>query len=201
MLNLLFPTPVYSAINTTALDSCRTLFSKCVMKDERISWPGYRTTLLDYNHRNTAVTWQVEDQEEAQPLIDVINSSVLNYADEYKLNPHEVHIDGIWLNAMEPKSTHPIHSHYGHTFSGVYYVDVPEGSGKITFYHHLVTAGSADLSSIKQITDFNSRSWWLPVEEGSIIIFPSDLKHGVAQLDYIGIRRSVSFNVSLVPIR
>ena len=199
MLHLLFPTAIHLSKNTEPLDSCRELFSKCPMLVSDTT-TGFRTTLAGYNHKKSLVSWKVEEQEESVPLLRLIDHSVLEYMSEYRLKPHEIFIDGIWLNTMDSTSTHAVHAHYGHTFSGVYYVDVPEGSGKLSFYDHLSVTAHADLNSVVEVTSFNSLSWWVPVEEGTVVIFPSHLRHGVDKSDFKGIRRSIAFDISLVPL-
>jgi uncharacterized protein (TIGR02466 family) len=201
MLHFLFPIPIYVATNSTPLESCKLLFSKCNTLDEE-STPGFRTTLKNYNHRETTVSWKIEDNKESEPLIHFIAYSVQQYAEACYLKPHKIFIDAMWMNTMEPMSMCAPHGHFGHTYSGVYYVDVPEGSGKLMFNHPLTQELKADLKTEHTIkeTAFNTDLWWIPVEEGTIVIFPSYLRHSVPQMNFKGIRKTIAFDVSLVPI-
>lgn len=203
MIDLLFPTAVYRASNYECLEPCRQLFSKCTTLDSVNSYSenttGFRTTLKSYNHKKSLVSWDVQEHEESKPLLDLIHFSVGEYAEWLKLKPHDVYIDGIWMNTMDNTAVHPVHEHYGHTFSGTYYVDVPKGAGNIKFYHQMSHTGHVELSTFEYNTS-NTKTWWLPTEEGTIILFPAYFKHGVDKANFEGLRRSISFDVSLVPI-
>ena len=42
---------------------------------------------------------------------------------------------------------------------------------------------------------FNSFAWWIPVKENDLILFPSDLEHGVDTVTLDHTRISLAFNV------
>ena len=95
------------------------------------------------------------------------------------------------------KDYNGVHTHPQSIISGVFYVQVPEKSGELEFYHP-VTDYLDMYWPQKDITEYNSWNspvWRMPVKEGKLILFPSWLKHGVQpNLNKVESRISVSFN-------
>jgi|TARA_R110000772_G_scaffold157927_1_gene269184 hypothetical protein len=46
----------------------------------------------------------------------------------------------------------------------------------------------------KDYNAWNSQTWWLPVEEGALLLFPSSLQHSVPPVEGEKDRISLSFN-------
>jgi len=184
MLQLLFPTPIYLGFDPTPLEACRALYSECDKLSEDDP-KAFQTTLAEYNPKKGGVTWDALNNEKSKEILDVINTCTLDYLKLRGYKPYTISIDNLWLNLMKEGSEQAVHQHYGYTFSGVYYVDLPDNTGKITFHSHLGGTGNSyhELNDIEENGVFNSFSWWLPVMEGSIVIFPSYLKHSVPKSD------------------
>lgn len=81
-----------------------------------------------------------------------------------------------WLNYSKPGEWHHKHAHPNSFVSGVLYMKAAKDRDRIYFYNDAYRA-------IDLPTDnwnlYNSRSWWLPVETGSLMIFPSSFTHSV----------------------
>lgn len=99
-----------------------------------------------------------------------------------------------WLNYSKPGEFHHKHAHANSFVSGVLYMKAVKGKDRIYFYN----------DTYRQInipTDnwnvFNSSSWWLPVETGSLMLFPSSLSHSVEPVQEEE-RISLAFNTFLV---
>jgi uncharacterized protein (TIGR02466 family) len=97
-----------------------------------------------------------------------------------------------WINISQPNQWHHPHGHPNSLFSGVLYLNAVPDVDKIFFikdepYQRIEYP-------FKGWNSFNSREWWLPVETGSIVIFPSYLRHRVAPNQSEHNRVSLSFN-------
>ena len=110
---------------------------------------------------------------------------------------YEIIVENLWLNEMTSGSSHLKHNHSGYTLSGTFYVDTPEPSNKIEFYNLVDDIGLQKVLDATEWTPSNSANWWLPVEPGTICIFPSYLKHSVPAAEFDGVRRSIAFDITL----
>jgi uncharacterized protein (TIGR02466 family) len=85
-----------------------------------------------------------------------------------------------WFNYTQPGRFHHEHSHPNSILSGVIYLKAEKGVDSIFFKD-----GIANQFAIhpKEFNEYNAEEWWLPIEEGSLFIFNSNLKHFVAMTD------------------
>lgn len=106
-----------------------------------------------------------------------------------KIKPY---ITQSWINYTKENQYHHAHTHPNSLISGVFYIDVDNKTDKIKFFRK-------NENTIKIYTEdynvFNSESWWIPVKNGDLILFPSHLQHCVELKQTKGIRKSLSFNV------
>lgn len=200
MILQLFPTMVYLDKNIDMISVGSTLFD---------IWPAdtrfnghFSTTLKgEYCPHKAPVTWELTDLPEAQPLIEYIKQSAEQFLQENKNKPHTVQVQNVWLNEMASGNKHPVHAHYGYSLSGTFYVQVPVGSDKIKFYNPADGLGHfLGVKSQDDWTSGNSMSWWVTVEEGNLMLFPSYLKHEVPAMQFTGLRKSISFDLALIPL-
>jgi len=105
----------------------------------------------------------------------------------------EIYITESWCNYTNKGESHHIHTHNNSILSGCLYVDV-EDSDKIHFYKSNSYHGIYIPIDEKKFNYFNSDSWWLPVENGKLIIFHSSLQHSVEKITTHHTRISISFN-------
>jgi hypothetical protein len=85
---------------------------------------------------------------------------------------------GIWPFAMTAELCHASHRHDECDFSGTYYVELPAGSGPIQFHN------DAEVYTIKPIA-------------GTLLIWPSHIRHSVPKCEFVGTRRAISFDIAL----
>lgn len=95
-----------------------------------------------------------------------------------------------WVNLTKEGQFHHKHNHPNSFLSGVLYIKANRDKDKICFYRD-------SYPQIKLSTDtynpFNSESWWLEVDTGDLLLFPSNLTHMVQSV--VGEdRMSLSFN-------
>ena len=110
------------------------------------------------------------------------------YAPKYDVKPY---ITQSWANYTKPGQYHHKHAHPNSFLSGCVYIAAK--GDKIYFYRD-------GYKQIKLPTEnwnpYNSESWWFEVNEGDVILFPSNLTHMVQTVD--GEERiSIAFNTFL----
>lgn len=128
-------------------------------------------------------------------LKQFIEKATLEYFNTIYKPKHDVkpYITQSWLNYTKEGDFHHRHQHPCSFVSGVLYVQADVRKDKITFFDSLYKGLVVPAS---EYTIWNSSSWWLGIETGDLIIFPSRLTHAVEPVK--GNRRaSLSFNTFL----
>ena len=91
---------------------------------------------------------------------------------------------------------HHKHSHPNSIFSGVLYLDVEDGNDQKLFFTG--KPGFLDTFNFdyhySDFNMFNSRTYWLPVNVGTCIIFPAHVTHWVEEIKTEGERIVMGFN-------
>jgi uncharacterized protein (TIGR02466 family) len=130
-----------------------------------------------------------------QNLHNEIMIKVKEYFDNVicTLDEVEPYIALSWLNWTEPNQKHHEHFHYNSLISGVYYVNCFENTDSIRFINE--NKSTIKFSNFKEYHLFNSDSWKIPVSTGTIIMFPSYLKHKVETNHGGHTRTSLAFNI------
>jgi uncharacterized protein (TIGR02466 family) len=126
-------------------------------------------------------------------LATFIEQSIHEYLMTTICPKHDVHmrITQSWLNWTKPGQYHHKHAHPNSLISGCFYVNANKETDKILFYRD-------GYSQIKfppvEWNQYNSESWWYPVESNGIVLFPSSLTHMVQTVGGEDIRVSLAFN-------
>ena len=102
-----------------------------------------------------------------------------------------------WINIHKKGDWSQSHLHKNSCFSGVYYLNVPENSGNISFDKTIVL-NNLSTSTISYDYDeanyINADKVKFKVEEGLILFFPSTIYHNVDKSNSIEERYSLAFN-------
>lgn len=96
-----------------------------------------------------------------------------------------------WFNYSKPGEWHHKHAHPNSLVSGVLYMKAVKDSDKI--YFHKDDYRQLDVHT-ENYNLYNSRSWWLSVETGKLMLFPSSLTHSVEPVQANDTRISLAFN-------
>lgn len=131
------------------------------------------------------------------PILTGLRQALSEYLTHYfnklydPVQPLDVYITQSWSNITLYQQSHHKHNHPNSVVSGVYYVQVDHDTDRIYFSKH-----KHDIFHIvsKEYKDWNSDSWWIPIENESLILFPSDLHHFVPPVESDLPRVSISFN-------
>lgn len=106
-----------------------------------------------------------------EKLVQVYSPIPCNYA-----------VHTFWFQQYAKGDSHDIHLHDKCTFSSVYYVELPEGASKTTFY-------------------LGATEFEVAVEEGDILTFPSSFLHKSKPNPVSGVKTIVAFNSDMEPIQ
>ena len=100
-----------------------------------------------------------------------------------------------WLNFTKRGESHHEHAHPNSIISSVFYIDT-DITDQIQFHKEEAYDAPIMFSvNDKDYNTFNSKSWWLPVQTGKLILFPSSLRHSVPPVTSNRNRISLSLNV------
>lgn len=144
----------------------------------------------------TSINNNLFESAELAEVARFCEESLQQYFKEVYAPKHDVtpYITQSWANYTKKGQWHHKHGHPNSFISGVFYVQAQKDIDKIYFYKN-------GYQQIKLPTDnynlYNSDSWWLGVETGQLILFPSHLTHMVQTVQTDETRISISFNTFL----
>lgn len=125
-----------------------------------------------------------------------INQKLQLYFEEiYKPTDNlEIFVTQSWINHTREGQQHHVHNHPNSILSGVFYIEADKLCDKITFIKTHLT----DIQiNPREFHPFNSNAWYYNVGEGSLVIFPSNVKHSVGPVEKSSnrdVRISLAFN-------
>jgi uncharacterized protein (TIGR02466 family) len=105
----------------------------------------------------------------------------------------ELYITQSWVNYTRPKEFHHRHNHANSIISGVFYIDVDNQHDKI-YFHRDMANRQIDIEA-REYHQFNCLTWFVPIENNMLVLFPSIMTHSVEQtLNNVKTRSSLAFN-------
>lgn len=138
----------------------------------------------------------VLDRPEFKEIRKFIDSAIEDYMDNVVQPKYNTtcYVTQSWLNWTEPGGFHHFHYHPNSFISGVLYIKADGDSDRISFSkerhdHFDVVPGEFNL--------YNSKTWWVGVETGTLILFPSHITHSVPNTESGEMRISLAFNTYL----
>jgi uncharacterized protein (TIGR02466 family) len=136
---------------------------------------------------------QILNLKEFDNLKNLIIKEVHKHFDEIIKASTDIkpYITTSWINFSTKGQQHHPHQHPNSIISGVFYLNVVKDDC-IMF-----TKPSSNQIVIKptEYNLFNSDSWSVPVENGDLLLFPSNLFHSVPPVTHNNTRISLAFNV------
>ena len=115
-------------------------------------------------------------------------------ADYLKLRCREFVVTGCWANVNPAGGFNPPHAHPNNYLSGVYYIAIPEGEGKIQFEDPRAQA-QVMMPAVTEFTPYNGNCVSLTIKPGRLLVFPAWLSHSVPANRSAEHRISMSFNL------
>ena len=198
----LFPTLVYRgrlkhtgwrAFNNRLLQECQQLRLDDV-GGRRWSAKNYPGGYTSYNSANRMHEVSPTFAELQRRLLRHMRSFASSL--EFDLARRELTMTDCWVNIMPRQVVHGLHLHPLSTLSGTYYVKTPKGCPGLKFEDPRLDRFMAAPPRRSDSRPEN-RPWVIiPVEEGTLVLFESWLRHEVAPNPVAAERVSISFNYS-----
>ncbi len=113
--------------------------------------------------------------------------------DFLKVRKAELLMSGAWANVNPPGGLNSAHTHPNNYLSGVYYVEVPAGTGAIRFDDPRPQA-HVMAPPVREQTAFNANELTVDVVPGRMVLFPGWLAHSVPVNQSGSDRISIAFN-------
>jgi len=178
-----------------------------ILKDNKKT-VDYIKELCTLKDNEGNITWQTDVHGSSDVLksnkLRVLNKKIKENIELYIYNVLEwkevvkLQITSSWCNEINKKGQyHHPHGHPNSIISGVFYFETLE-EDKIIFHNNNLQREAYYDFPLSNYNIFNSSTWWIPVENNDLILFPSDFRHSVpvnTKNDFSKNRRfSLSFN-------
>ena len=144
---------------------------------------------------------RLHEMDSFDNLTQIINQNVLEVATflQWDLQKFSLKITTCWAIINRKLASNSVHNHPNSILSGVYYLKTPENCGGIFFSD----PRPASQMIVPPSVEFNL--WNFPkitykAREGTMLIFPSWLLHGVEMNMSDEDRICISFNIGIVPM-
>ena len=212
-VHLVFPTALYTAhlkdflkYNKIILENIdKYNFNTREIDDENYRMTGEHIGKIDIHHNELFRDFFKCISEHAQTYVDFlgIKSELFDY-----------YINKTWLSIIDEPDVHMVfHNHSNSDISFIYYLEVPENPDCISFKNihrpnQLFVGMMGDERPIEKTffrerNDLNYNSFFIPPQEGLLVMWPGHLPHGTIQNPYTkelqkGRRNGIAGDFSLV---
>jgi uncharacterized protein (TIGR02466 family) len=171
-IHRLFPTFVFQASLDIPHEIRLAAINHVLSITKEVSGGEFRRVTAD----KTIQTLHLEP--EMRELIEIVSSQIYQFLyDEMKYSPSvtSFYIGRCWPTVQSFGGEGALHFHAGAVFSGVLYLQVPQGSGGIEFTKPFKTA--ADNIFKTEFSDFTCPNTSLDIEANDLLLFNSELWH------------------------
>ena len=175
------------------------------IKNKLIDW------IYDYKNENISESksnkggWQsdayfIQKDNSFNPFFKYVEKILEEYGKVYPVGT-KFGLKNAWINVNPTGTYNTTHTHPQSTISGVLWVKCPENCGNIVF-ESPVDYTQYELME-KTISDITNKYNYFPTYffnpvEGSMILFPSDIRHSVEENKSKEDRISIAFNLEFV---
>jgi len=125
-------------------------------------------------------------------LKDILLVEVKEYFNNFLQYEFEIYFTNSWINKINIDEQQTLHNHANSIISGIFYVSVEDSVPSISFVNHkphfLLNMRA------KNYNIFNSVEFDLPVENNTVVLFPSSCFHYVKKNFTDNDRISIAFN-------
>ena len=136
------------------------------------------------------------NRKEFKNIKETIDLACQDYLDKIicPINNLKLYVTQSWLNFTEPNQYHHRHEHPNSIISGVLYLDTDKDNDTVKFFNPVKYQTIVPEINSAKYNFYNSSSWWFPIENGELIMFPSSLTHQVDNKKGSNTRISLAFN-------
>ena len=183
----LFPTPIYMT----------NINRKLTKKELNFIYNQKKHTIKNEGNTSTIDNY-ILNRIEFKNIKKLIELTCQDYLDKIicpnKEQNIKLYITQSWLNFTEPNQFHHRHELPNSVISGVLYLDTDKDNDSIKFFSPIKYQQILPETDSKKYNIYNSSSWWFPVENGQLIMFPSSTTHQVDNKKGSNTRISLAFN-------
>lgn len=195
MIDYWFPIGVYRA-HYSKNESIKSIIQNYIPNkiqkiDSNIGWPYWRKMHL----LNPINPLRLNCPEMLQLSTWIEDET--NYFAKHFNSSEKYGISEAWLNTYYEGDFQEPHFHPGYDFSAVYYIQTPESSGSLVFENPTLGYEMRPIKSNIE-TQLNQTSVYYKPIEGQLLIFRSNLRHGVLPHQNEKPRISLAFNLRSV---
>lgn len=137
--------------------------------------------------------------EEFRPLFEYICQLGMKAVSDLNFVECDVALTSAWVNINDSRQCMNSEHIHGDVFSGVFYLQAPEESGKLVLQNPAINRMWSGCSLASQKNEFTGESIRIEPIEGNIILFPSYLPHSVETNNHDEARIAISFNLIALP--
>jgi len=141
----------------------------------------------------------LQSVEELRPLFEYLCQMGFKACGDLDFVDCDIALTSAWLNVNDSRQCMNSEHVHGDVFSGVFYLQAPEGSGKLSLVNPGINRMWNGCRLAHQKNQFTGESIRVEPVEGNIILFPSYLPHSVETNDHDEERISISFNLIALP--
>lgn len=196
MIDYWFPIGIYrnyyenhNAVNSAICDYANNFEKTTVPSEDTGDWWPYWSKMQ--NNIKDPFTLPIPN---IQDLKKWIEKETNEFAKSFNSSQY-YSIEESWLNVNHKGDFQEPHYHLGCDFSAIYYVSTPMNSGKLVFENPNLCLNQRPINTNEE-TDLNSTAAIYEPSEGNLIIFRSNLRHGV--LPHRGNDPRISIAVNLI---
>jgi len=179
-------------INLFPIPVCCYELNREITLDEKNIVISYSKNIEKNIGNNITSNFDVLKNKEFQDLKFFFEEKINDYKEKIicPKNNLSLYITESWLNYTNKNESHHAHNHPNSIVSGVFYFNVTENDS-ITFYKKEEKFLEIEY---KEFNNYNNSTFTLPIKKRQLILFPSNIIHGVNKNNYDKTRISLAFN-------
>jgi uncharacterized protein (TIGR02466 family) len=141
----------------------------------------------------------LQEVEDFRPLFEYICQMGFKAIADLDFIDCNIALTSAWVNINDTRQCMNSEHVHGDVFSGVFYLQAPEESGKLVLQNPAINRMWNGCSLTSQKNQFTGESIRIEPVEGNILLFPAYLPHSVETNNHDEERISISFNLIAFP--
>lgn len=116
---------------------------------------------------------------ELAPLYEFVAQLSMKAAFDLQFVDQHTYVTGAWVNFHDSRSSMQLEHAHHDTFSGIFYLKVPENSGNLVIQNTSINPLWQGSFLVKEKSKFTAERISLAPKEGTIMLWPSYLRHSI----------------------
>jgi len=189
-----FSTPIWSSPLPYFKEE-RQNFIDCVSSFKERNPEGIHKSNIGGYHSPMTLTKETK----LSPLFEYACQMAIKANFDNQFEDCNVHITSAWVNFNDNRAAHNSEHVHTDTYSGVFYLQIPEKSGQISFTNPGMNKLWQGLACGEEKNKFTAEHLKFEPKEGDLFLWPSYLPHSVLPNNHDDVRISISFNIISIP--